>query len=144
MAITNHERVGKALGLLRAGLGPFVQREFNNEFGPRDALEGARAYFGHGSRLSTHGDLTEWDSAALLSVMVYSWRDVFRQTLGHTERSLVGELLDWRNKWAHQERYSSDDTERALDSSAPPYGDFGAAGRHRRADAPRTAPPCDR
>ena len=118
MAITNRDRVGKAMDLLRDGLGPFVQREFNNEFGPRDALEGARAYFGHGSRLSTHENLTEWDSAALLSVMVYSWRDVFRQTLGHTERSLVGELLDWRNKWAHQERFSSDDAERALDSAA--------------------------
>jgi hypothetical protein len=27
MAITNHERVGKALDLLRAGLGPYVDRE---------------------------------------------------------------------------------------------------------------------
>ncbi len=118
MAITNHERVGKAMDLLRAGLGPFVQREFKNEFGPRDSLEGARAYFGHGSRLSTHGDLTDWDSAALLSVMFSSWNEVFRQSLGHTERSLVSELREWRNKWAHQHRFSSDDTERALDSAA--------------------------
>jgi len=118
VAITNHERVGKAMDLLRAGLGPFVQREFKNEFGPRDSLEGARAYFGHGSRLSTHGDLTDWDSAALLSVMFSSWNEVFRQSLGHTERSLVSELREWRNKWAHQHRFSSDDTERALDSAA--------------------------
>lgn len=27
MAITNHERVGKALELLKGGLGPFVERE---------------------------------------------------------------------------------------------------------------------
>ena len=27
MAITNHERVGKALELLREGLAPFVERE---------------------------------------------------------------------------------------------------------------------
>ena len=27
MAITNHERVGKALDLLKVGLGPFVERE---------------------------------------------------------------------------------------------------------------------
>ena len=27
MATTNHERVGKALELLKAGLGPFVDRE---------------------------------------------------------------------------------------------------------------------
>ena len=28
MAITNHERVGKAMELLKAGLAPFVEREF--------------------------------------------------------------------------------------------------------------------
>ena len=27
MAITNHERVGKALDLLKAGLAPFIERE---------------------------------------------------------------------------------------------------------------------
>ena len=30
MATTNHERVGKALELLKAGLAPFVEREFKN------------------------------------------------------------------------------------------------------------------
>ena len=30
MAITNHERVGKALELLRAGLAPFIERELKN------------------------------------------------------------------------------------------------------------------
>ena len=30
MAITNHERVGKALDLLRDGLAPFVEREFTS------------------------------------------------------------------------------------------------------------------
>ena len=28
MAITNYERVGKAMALLKAGLAPFVEREF--------------------------------------------------------------------------------------------------------------------
>ena len=46
-----------------------------------------------------------------------SWNDVFRLTLGPAERSLVSELRDHRNKWAHQEAFSSDDTYRALDSS---------------------------
>src|SRR5579884_2466553 len=35
MAITNHERVGKALDLLRAGLAPFIEREFKSTFGQR-------------------------------------------------------------------------------------------------------------
>ena len=30
MAITNHERVGKALDLLKTGLAPFVEREFRS------------------------------------------------------------------------------------------------------------------
>ena len=100
------------------GSAPSCNASSTTSSGRETPWRAPRAYFGHGSRLSTHGNLTEWDSAALLSVMVYSWRDVFRQTLGHTERSLVGELLDWRNKWAHQERFSSDDAERALDSAA--------------------------
>ena len=118
MAITNRERVGKAMDLLRDGLGPFAQREFSNEFGPKDALAGAQSYFHHGSLLSTGGALTDWDSAALLRLMTFAWKDVFQHTLGHSERSLVGELWDWRNKWAHQHRFSSDDAERALDSAA--------------------------
>ena len=44
MAITNHERVGNALDLLRAGLGPFVEREikaFDARSGtPRASLKG--------------------------------------------------------------------------------------------------------
>ena len=118
MAITNHERVGKAMDLLRDGLGPFVEREFRSAFGPNDALTRARGYFYSDSHLSTEGEFIEWDSAALLNLMVYSWQDVFRQTLGRTERSIVSELIDWRNEWAHQGRISSDDAERALDSTA--------------------------
>ena len=33
MAITNHERIGKALELLKAGLGPFVEREMKSTYG---------------------------------------------------------------------------------------------------------------
>ncbi len=43
---------------------------------------------------------------------------MFRKTLGQAERSLVQELRDLRNKWAHQEPFSSDDADRALDSMA--------------------------
>jgi len=34
MAITNHERVGKALELLTGGLQPFVERELKNVDAP--------------------------------------------------------------------------------------------------------------
>ena len=44
MAITNHERVGKSLDLLKAGLGPFVDREVKGALESRrlDALQASR------------------------------------------------------------------------------------------------------
>ena len=59
----------------------------------------------------------ELDTAALLKVMWESWNEVYRNTLGRTERTLVSELRDVRNRWAHQEPFSWDDAYRALDST---------------------------
>src|SRR5712691_12769458 len=115
MAITNHERVGKAMDLLKAGLAPFVDREFRNLYADR-AMAEARHVQGE-DRLLANKPLVEWDATALLKLMWESWNDVFRRTLGHAERSLVSELRDMRNKWAHQEPFSSDDADRALDSA---------------------------
>ena len=115
MAISNHERVGKALEILKSGLGPFVEREMTSIYKDRSAAETSRL-MGE-DRLNAKKPIAEWDVAVLLKLMWESWNDVFRLTLGHTERSLVSELRDHRNKWAHQEAFSSDDTYRALDSS---------------------------
>jgi len=115
MAVTNHERVGKALELLRAGLGPFVEREFKSRYGPQAAAEAARLV--SDDRLNARKPIREWDVALLLKLMWDAWNEVFRSTLGYAERSLVSELRDWRNKWAHQEPFSSDDADRALDSA---------------------------
>ncbi len=115
MAMTNHERVGKALELLRAGLAPFVEREFRSAYRERASAEASRL-LGE-DRLNARKPMTEWDAAALLKVMWEAWNEVFRKTLGPAERSLLSELRDWRNKWAHQEAFSSDDADRALDSA---------------------------
>src|SRR6266567_4607809 len=115
MAITNHERVGKAMELIKSGLGPFIDREFKTAFQSR-AQEQARAILGD-DRINSNKPIAAWDAAALLKVMWDSWNDVFRKTLGHAERSLVSELRDCRNKWAHQEPFSSDDSYRSLDSA---------------------------
>jgi predicted AAA+ superfamily ATPase len=115
MAITNHERVGKALDLLRSGLGPFVEREVTSTYKERTAAELVR-YLGE-DRLNVRKPAAEWDVAALLRLMWDSWNEVFRRTLGPAERGLVGELRAHRNNWAHQQPFSSDDTYRALDSA---------------------------
>lgn len=115
MAITNHERVGKALDLLKRGLSPFVEREFKNAY--QDGASARMERFIGDDRLQAKKPLADWDVAALLKLVWESWNDVFRRTLGHTERSLVSELREYRNKWAHQEAFSSDDTYRVLDSA---------------------------
>ena len=37
------------------------------------------------------------------------WNEVFRKTLGFAERSLVSELRDVRNRWAHNEAFTSNE-----------------------------------
>ena len=46
-----------------------------------------------------------------------TWNVVFRTILGPAERGFVGELRGHRNRWAHQEPFSSDDAYRALDTT---------------------------
>src|SRR3546814_6032802 len=48
--------------------------------------------------------------------MISCWREAFATVLGHPERSYVSELLDVRNKLSHNETFTYDDAERALDS----------------------------
>jgi hypothetical protein len=115
MAINNHERVGKAMELLKQGLGPFVEREFRNLYRDKAASEALR--FLSDDRNLVGKGVAEWDVAPLLKLMWEAWNDVFRRTLGPAERSLVSELRDLRNKWAHQQSFSSDDAYRALDSA---------------------------
>lgn len=112
---TNHERVGKALDLLKAGLGPFVAREFDNAYAA-EAHARAVALLGDG-RSAPRAPIREWDAAALLKLMWNAWHDVFRTTLGRAERTLVSELREQRNRWAHQGQFSGDDAYRALDSA---------------------------
>ena len=51
MASTNHERVGKSLELLKAGLGPFVERELRAHYG--DAWAGETKEVLSDTRLGT-------------------------------------------------------------------------------------------
>ena len=87
MAITNQERVGKAMELLRAGLAPFVEREFNN-LHQAQAADVARRYLGE-DRTVAKKPLADWDVAALLKLMWEAWNEVFGRTLGRAERSLA-------------------------------------------------------
>ena len=115
MAITNHDRVGKALEWLKAGLSPFVAREIKAAIEANTlSMEKVRG-FAEDPMLGSK-PIEQWDVAGLLKLMWDTWNEVFRKTLGFAERSLVSEIRDCRNKWAHQEPFSGDDAYRALDS----------------------------
>lgn len=113
MAITNHDRIGKGLNLTRDGLRPFVERELLSA--ARDGRIPPLAQFLDDMRAHNRDEPLE-DVALLINIMVRGWDQIFRQGLGKTDRSYVNELSDVRNKWAHMAPFSSDDTERALDT----------------------------
>ncbi|HEX2218331.1 MAG TPA: Swt1 family HEPN domain-containing protein [Gemmatimonadales bacterium] len=118
MAMTNQDRVGKALDLLKDGLAPYVERELQAHEGQgwlgvvRQSMPEPQA------RLFAEETAPRWDAASLLAVLWNQWNTTFRKTLGQAERTLVSELRDVRNRWAHQNPFSSDDADRALDSMA--------------------------
>lgn len=115
MATTNHERVGKALDLLKDGLGPFVDRELERAVKAQRISREAVRFDDPNLRGRAP---TARDAAALLKVMWEFWNVVFRDVLGPSERSFVSELRGHRNNWAHQRPFSSADAYRALDTAS--------------------------
>src|SRR5437588_1725606 len=114
MAQSNHERVGKALEILNTGLKPFVEREMMAKYGTRWQYEAVQSL--REQHFSDDGQNVHLDTQGLLLIMWDQWYEIFKNVLGHAERSLVSELRDTRNKWAHQQAFSTDDAYRALDS----------------------------
>ena len=117
MAITNSERVGKALELLKDGLRPYVERELKATYKDR-WVETARPSFPDWQQTGRSGKDLNWDTQALLQVMCELWQDCFKKILGPSDRNLAFELRDVRNKWAHQKPFSTDDAYRAIDSAS--------------------------
>ena len=56
------------------------------------------------------------DTQKLLKIMERLWNGAFRNVLDRTHRSIVNELIEVRNKLAHDGTFTYDDAERALDS----------------------------
>ncbi len=111
---TNHQRIGIALDLLSEGIYPFFEQELRAVHGD-GWEETARSNCRSQATLQTGA--FHWDAQAILTVMWDLWNSVFRRTLGIVERSIVSELREFRNRWAHQTSFTEDDAYRVLDSA---------------------------
>src|ERR1039458_982094 len=145
MALSNRDRVGKALELLGRALGPYVNLRMSK-----------RSPMGETWK-ATYADVNvDDDPSAQISVVLDNWQNVFRNELRTTGRNLVGEVRDWRNKWAHNEPFSHDDAYRSLDTverllaliDAPEAAEVGSSknelGRQRlEAEAKKVTPKPD-
>jgi predicted AAA+ superfamily ATPase len=104
MALSNSERVGKALNEVRDGLLPYISRELYDKLGP-----------GWQERLDPGASLQ--DLNVQLGLFMEHWGGVFKQLLSQEDRAYVSELKVARNKWAHSDPITSDDTDRYLDTA---------------------------
>lgn len=117
MAITNKERVGRALDILREGLHPFVEREMRSAYNEHWENHALSHLYEDRTLKRTTAERLQQDVADLINVIFGEWHNVFKKTLGNAERNLIGELKIIRNDWAHGNNFSSDDAYRALDST---------------------------
>ena len=116
MAVANHERIGNCLNLLQEGLREYVVRELSQKY-PGDWMDKARQSLPpSGPDRLRDADAQAWDCAALFSIMLGNWQYCFNRILGSAEKSYVHELINVRNEWAHQRRFTLDDTNRAIDT----------------------------
>jgi Swt1-like HEPN/Protein of unknown function (DUF499) len=118
MAITNKERVGRALDLLKEGLYPFVEREMRSVYNEHWTNHALSHLCEDRNLKRTTAERLQEDVTDLINVIFGEWHNVFKKTLGNAERNLVGELKIVRNDWAHGKNFSTDDAVRALDSAA--------------------------
>ena len=109
MALTNHERVGKSLTLVRDIIRPELEQTWRGQFGPR-WLQRVTQRMRHRDRAAGPDDLL-----FLLRAMDATWEQFFRDDHSRSTRSYLNLLWDARNDWAHNKRFSSDETFRILD-----------------------------
>lgn len=113
MAKSTRQYVFEGMELLPSALIPFVEKRLESSIKGHWQLEVVQRV--QGLRPNSKGDVG-WDQQGLLKTMMAFWKDAFATVLGHPERSYVSELLDVRNKLSHNETFTYDDADRALDS----------------------------
>lgn len=105
MALSNRDRIGKALDQLRDALLPYISSQLYDNVGTNWQ-----------DRLPPQANNLQ-DVSVLLGLFMEHWQTVFKRLLSQSDRAYVSELKEARNKWAHSEAMSSDDVDRYLDTA---------------------------
>lgn len=109
------EQVAQALDALAEGMRPFIEEGLKTIYKDRWEKTASESFRG-GRGQEAGGDALNWDAHAVLTVLWDQWNSVFRHHLSPLERSLVSELREFRNRWAHQAEFEFEDAYRVFDS----------------------------
>ena len=112
MAKSTRQHVFEGMELLPEGLIPFVEKRLESQVKGHWQVEVVERVSG----LKADGGAIAWDQQGLLKAMMIFWKEAFKDVLGPPERSYMSELLEVRNKLSHNETFTYDDAERALDT----------------------------
>ena len=120
MAKSNRERVGEIMDALKSGLGPYILRQYKFVYKSNYLQELELALYSGAFSVSLPDEaaaLEKIDTQGWLKLMFNKWNDMFRDKLGHNERSYVSELMTARNKWAHQDPFTNEQAQRVADTA---------------------------
>ena len=111
--LTYPERIARALDIFVEGLMPYFEREMQAVYHEDWSAAANRT---QRNSLRSSDEIPIWDAQFLLTAMWEQWNYVFRAKLGVFERSLVSELREFRNRWAHQAPLTDNDVFRVQDA----------------------------
>lgn len=121
MTVSHRERVGRGLDAVRDGIKPQCVAAWKAAYGAAWIEEIQRR-----DRASVSKPDAD-DLVFLLRGIQNTWQEVWRKRLGQAERAYTSELREARNRWAHQQQFSADDTYRMLDTAERLLRAFGAS-----------------
>lgn len=96
LATSRHSQIAEAFELFAAGMGPFVDERMAEYF--EGEVEWTEAAANRMGRPAEHGAV---DPLFQLLVLRRFWGPVFADFFGSDLRSLIGQVIEARNLWAH-------------------------------------------
>ncbi len=116
MAKSFRERINDLLMTIRKPIAEYGIDRFKARFGSNWERE-LFAVVSEKANEKTSDDPAKWEISLWIGIYLGSWREVFSSTLSNHDRSVLYELRDYRNDWAHQEAFDFDRAYRAHDSA---------------------------